>query len=242
MVMFHSYVTVYQRVTYITQYNWKCMNMPFMSANQACCLRGTPPFGQTSSAEALRWTPKQGSSPEITGSLPLQIMASKSSKNLGKMENTMTPWDIRFEHMDHMAVFDHIYRKIYIYICTIYTWYNIIRDLLKLLIRFPSFSGTFSAQGCQAVYHVHGQGTYQATRIGREGIKRIGCFLLGMGGTWGFFGANNGEIFNMLAKKQWNVQQILWNLRGSWDLSGFECDRTWFKPIHQQILNIGMGE
>jgi len=22
-----------------------------------------------------------------------------------------------------------------------------------------------------------------------------------MGGTWGFFGANNGEIFNMLAKK-----------------------------------------
>ena len=92
--------------------------------------------------------------------------------------------------------------------------------------RFPSVERTFTAQGGQALYHVHGQGTYQATRIGREGIEGIGRFLLlGMGGTWGIFGAN-GEMFNMLGKKKRrNVQEIFGNLRRSWNFSGFQCDQ-----------------
>ena len=70
---------------------------------------------------------------------------------------------------------------------------------------------TFSAEKSQGFYHVHGQSTDQATRIGWESIEWIGSFLT-TGDRWsmGFFGANDGEVFSMLA----NVQLFLGKFLG----------------------------
>ena len=70
---------------------------------------------------------------------------------------------------------------------------------------------TFSAEGGQGFYHVHGQSTDQATRIGWESIEWIGSFLTtGDGWSKRFFGANDGEVFSMLA----NVQLFLGKFLG----------------------------